>query len=100
MLRAAIYVWQATYPYAYMYGWALIYTYAYGEMHEAAHTRTGTDTHMGEPSVSRDTCMGSPYAYGQNTCMGQNSDIPRSYPGLGFLDLHTNNESFFITLLD
>ena len=64
MLRAAIYVWQATYPYAYMYGWALIYTYAYGEMHEAAHTRTGTDTHMGEPRVSRDTRMGSPYAYG------------------------------------
>ena len=28
------------------------------------HTRTGTHTHMGEPRDARDTCMGSPYAYG------------------------------------
>ena len=28
------------------------------------HTRTRTHTHMGEPRDARDTCMGSPYAYG------------------------------------
>ena len=83
------YIWLATHTRSYIYscvGTHIIYSY--GEMHEAAHTRMGTHTHMGEPMVSHDTCMGSPYAYGQpvrvwakkncpyaygqNTCMGRN----------------------------
>ena len=59
------YIWLATHTRSYIYscvGTHIIYSY--GEMHEAAHTRMGTHTHMGEPMVSRDTCMGSPYAYG------------------------------------
>ena len=53
--------------------------YANGEMHEVAHMRTGTHTHMGESRVSRDTCMGSPYAYGQRKIAHTRMGCPYAY---------------------
>lgn len=35
----------------------------------APHMRTGTHTHMGKPGLAHNTCMGSPYMYGQPICV-------------------------------
>ena len=34
------------------------YTLCFTRMGSHTHTRTGTNTHMGEARISRDTCMG------------------------------------------
>ena len=41
------------------------YTLCYTRMGMAAHTRTGTNTHMGEARISCDTCMGARTRMGQ-----------------------------------
>ena len=42
-----------------------IRVWACSELAMPMHTRMGTNTHMGETRISRDTCMGSPYVYRQ-----------------------------------
>ena len=43
------------------------------------HTRMGTHTHMGEPRDARDTCMGSPYAYGLRKMAHMHMGRPYAY---------------------
>ena len=43
------------------------------------YTRTGIHTHMGEPRDARDTCMGSPYAYGLPIRVWDTKNGPYAY---------------------